>query len=145
MVRGLAAAMLYRVFCQRIRSVQSGSVHIHFNDWTNGTPNDSAAGQAAQRPRQTTHSHEGITILEIFSDEFIFLWHVWPTWLVEVHSWCQLPLEEDCRPLSSLWPGQESWTWLTLWNNDRYHLVMKKHDCEPWTSNTLIGTFTYFC
>lgn len=46
-VSGLAAALLYRVFCQRIRPVQSGSVHIHSNDWANGTSNDSPASQAA--------------------------------------------------------------------------------------------------
>lgn len=77
-VSGLAAAPLYRVFCQRIRSVQSGSVHIHSNDWSNGTSNDSAAGQAAQRPANTQHrggniGQEGITTLEIFNSlEFIF-------------------------------------------------------------------------
>lgn len=55
-VSGLAAGLLYRVFCQRIRPVQSGSVHIHFNDWSNRTSNDSAAGQAAQMLPHTQHT-----------------------------------------------------------------------------------------
>lgn len=54
MVIGLAAGLLYRVFCQRIRSVQSGSVHIHFNDWGERTSNEFAAGQAAQMLPHTT-------------------------------------------------------------------------------------------
>lgn len=80
-VSGLAAALLYRVFCQRIRSVQSGSVHIHFNDWSNGTSNDSVLQarlhrglNTQQRGRNT--GHWGNIIWEIFcSVRFIFSWH----------------------------------------------------------------------
>lgn len=67
--------------------------------------------------------HEGITYEKYFT--LFCIWNIGPTWLAGVHSWCPLPLEEDYRPLSLPWPGQESWTWLMLWNSERNPLVMK--------------------
>lgn len=74
-VIGLAAGLLYRVFCQRIRSVQSGSVHIHFNDWGDGTLNDSATGRAAQKLPHTTQTRYNWSSNHYFSYLLILLFH----------------------------------------------------------------------
>lgn len=113
-VTGLAAVLLYRVFCQRIRSAQSGSVHIQFNDWSNGTPNDSTAGQCCTDASPNNTDEVTRPIKELQTLNSVWMIFLWPTWLVEVHSWCPLPPEGDCRRLSSLWPAQGSWTWPML-------------------------------